>query len=216
MRNPFAVIPPSTRSEHQTSAPSCRFQMLRAPRIVFWSSTIMLAALAATARGQANLDAGKSAAQIFSDTCNACHRSPREIRYYRHARGYDDGSLSGERRQRSAGGATATSTGIGNGASRPGPAHPTCNARGGGIGSVETGCACASAAPGQCRRFPTGPHGHRFRTTRTVHSKSKIAAAVGKQGACVSVRCRSGCGATRRNRRSEAVFVPRFRGMTTR
>src|SRR5262249_59057447 len=27
-----------------------------------------------------NLDAGKSAAQIFADTCNACHRSPREIR----------------------------------------------------------------------------------------------------------------------------------------
>jgi hypothetical protein len=29
---------------------------------------------------QANLDAGKSAAQIFSDTCSACHRSPREIK----------------------------------------------------------------------------------------------------------------------------------------
>jgi hypothetical protein len=40
------------------------------------------AALAANhpARAQANLDAGKSAAQIFADTCNACHRSPREIR----------------------------------------------------------------------------------------------------------------------------------------
>ncbi|MFL6797862.1 MAG: hypothetical protein ACJ8F3_10660 [Xanthobacteraceae bacterium] len=29
---------------------------------------------------QSNLDAGKSAAQIFSDTCGACHRSPRELR----------------------------------------------------------------------------------------------------------------------------------------
>jgi hypothetical protein len=29
---------------------------------------------------QSNLDAGKSAAQIFSDTCNACHRSPRELK----------------------------------------------------------------------------------------------------------------------------------------
>src|SRR6516164_8198894 len=34
----------------------------------------------AQAQAQANLDAGKSAAQIFADTCNACHRSPREIR----------------------------------------------------------------------------------------------------------------------------------------
>jgi hypothetical protein len=43
---------------------------------------IAAAALAAAhpARAQANLDAGKSAAQIFADTCNACHRSPREIR----------------------------------------------------------------------------------------------------------------------------------------
>jgi hypothetical protein len=32
------------------------------------------------AQAQSNLDAGKSAAQIFSDTCNACHRSPREVR----------------------------------------------------------------------------------------------------------------------------------------
>jgi hypothetical protein len=29
---------------------------------------------------QSNLDAGKSASQIFSHTCNACHRSPREIK----------------------------------------------------------------------------------------------------------------------------------------
>jgi hypothetical protein len=33
-----------------------------------------------TALGQANLDAGKSPAQIFSMTCAACHRSPRELR----------------------------------------------------------------------------------------------------------------------------------------
>ena len=29
---------------------------------------------------QSNLDAGKSPAQIFANTCNACHRSPREIK----------------------------------------------------------------------------------------------------------------------------------------
>jgi hypothetical protein len=32
------------------------------------------------ALAQSNLDAGKSPAQIFVDTCNACHRSPREIK----------------------------------------------------------------------------------------------------------------------------------------
>jgi hypothetical protein len=32
------------------------------------------------AQAQSNLDAGKSPAQIFADTCNACHRSARELR----------------------------------------------------------------------------------------------------------------------------------------
>ena len=53
----------------------------RIARIVPW---IMVAAavgaMDAPARAQANLYAGKSAAQIFADTCNACHRSPREIK----------------------------------------------------------------------------------------------------------------------------------------
>ena len=30
--------------------------------------------------GQSNLDAGKTAAQLFADTCAACHRSPRELK----------------------------------------------------------------------------------------------------------------------------------------
>lgn len=41
---------------------------------------IALATGAAPVLAQSNLDAGKSPAQIFADTCNACHRSPREIR----------------------------------------------------------------------------------------------------------------------------------------
>jgi hypothetical protein len=32
------------------------------------------------AQAQINVDSGKSAAQIFASTCNACHRSPREVR----------------------------------------------------------------------------------------------------------------------------------------
>jgi hypothetical protein len=36
--------------------------------------------VAPPALGQSNLDAGKSPAQIFSDTCGVCHRSPRELK----------------------------------------------------------------------------------------------------------------------------------------
>ncbi len=52
----------------------------RLGRVVPWMVGIVVAGAAAPAQAQANLDAGKSAAQIFSDTCNACHRSPRELR----------------------------------------------------------------------------------------------------------------------------------------
>jgi hypothetical protein len=41
---------------------------------------VAVGATVSSARAQANLDRGKSAAQIFADTCNACHRNPREIR----------------------------------------------------------------------------------------------------------------------------------------
>ena len=53
--------------------------MARVALIVPWVIAAAVAA-AAPAQAQANLDAGKSAAQIFADTCSACHRSPREIR----------------------------------------------------------------------------------------------------------------------------------------
>jgi hypothetical protein len=39
-----------------------------------------LALTPAPAQAQSNIDAGKTPAQIFSDTCNACHRSPRELK----------------------------------------------------------------------------------------------------------------------------------------
>ena len=49
-------------------------------RVLPWLFGAALVVTVAPAQGQSNLDAGKSPAQIFSDTCNACHRSPREIR----------------------------------------------------------------------------------------------------------------------------------------
>ena len=54
--------------------------MLRICRVACWVIGIALSAGAASVQAQSNLDAGKSPAQIFSDTCNACHRSPREIK----------------------------------------------------------------------------------------------------------------------------------------
>jgi hypothetical protein len=52
----------------------------RVYRIVPWVIGIAVAVAASQACAQSNLDAGKSPAQIFSDTCNACHRSPRELK----------------------------------------------------------------------------------------------------------------------------------------
>jgi hypothetical protein len=41
---------------------------------------LTLSTLSHPAQAQSNLDAGKSPAQIFADTCSACHKSPREIK----------------------------------------------------------------------------------------------------------------------------------------
>ena len=54
--------------------------MSRIDRIVLWATGAAVAMAVVPAQAQSNLDAGKSAAQIFADTCNACHRSPREVR----------------------------------------------------------------------------------------------------------------------------------------
>lgn len=55
--------------------------MSRVGRIARWmvGAAVWMAVLPAQA--QSNLDAGKSPAQIFADTCNACHRSARELKH---------------------------------------------------------------------------------------------------------------------------------------
>ena len=51
------------------------------PRLVSWTVGCFAAALQMTAAGaQGNIDAGKTPAQIFGDTCSACHRSARDLR----------------------------------------------------------------------------------------------------------------------------------------
>jgi len=53
----------------------------RIDRIGQWVIGAAVAMAVVPAHAQStNLDAGKSAAQIFADTCNACHRSARELR----------------------------------------------------------------------------------------------------------------------------------------
>jgi len=52
----------------------------RVALVVPWVIAAAALTADAPAQAQANLDAGKSAAQIFADTCNACHRNPREIK----------------------------------------------------------------------------------------------------------------------------------------
>ena len=54
--------------------------MPRVGQVVSGLAGVALWLAANPAFAQSNLDAGKSAAQIFSHTCNACHRSPREIK----------------------------------------------------------------------------------------------------------------------------------------
>lgn len=45
-----------------------------------WIVGLAAVLLASPAAAQGNLDAGKSPAQIFSDTCAGCHRSPGQVR----------------------------------------------------------------------------------------------------------------------------------------
>ena len=45
-----------------------------------WLIGLAAALLAGPANAQGNLDAGKSPAQIFADTCSACHRRPQELK----------------------------------------------------------------------------------------------------------------------------------------
>ena len=55
--------------------------MSRIDRIMLWVTGAAVVMTVVPAQAQStNIDAGKSAAQIFADTCNACHRSARELR----------------------------------------------------------------------------------------------------------------------------------------
>jgi len=49
-------------------------------RVLAWVAGLAVCGAGVRVQAQSNLDAGKSPAQIFAGTCNACHRSPRDIK----------------------------------------------------------------------------------------------------------------------------------------
>jgi len=53
---------------------------MRARRSAFWAVGLLAILVAGAARPQGNIDAGKSPAQMFADTCSTCHRRPQELR----------------------------------------------------------------------------------------------------------------------------------------
>ena len=104
--------------------------MSRVSRVVPWLIGAAVSVAAAPVQAQSNLDAGKSPAQIFSNTCGACHRSPRELKQtsagflrehytYRRAGSRGHGGLSGLRGQRSARGPATTAAALGAGQAAP-------------------------------------------------------------------------------------------------
>jgi len=54
--------------------------VLRDWRLVPWLTAVAATISAAPAAAQGNIDAGRTPAQLFADTCAACHRSVRDVK----------------------------------------------------------------------------------------------------------------------------------------
>ena len=80
-RKPLRLVADKRRKAEKVHKPGVwRFTVLRTSRVAFWATAALLSGPGIASHAQSNLDAGKSPAQIFADTCSACHRSPREIK----------------------------------------------------------------------------------------------------------------------------------------
>jgi mono/diheme cytochrome c family protein len=64
----------------QASADSEEAAVLRVRRSVPWIAGVLAVLVASSALPQGNIDAGKSPAQLFADTCSNCHRRPQELK----------------------------------------------------------------------------------------------------------------------------------------
>src|SRR5581483_11618405 len=54
---------------------------MRRPIAAVMTGVALATGAIVTASAQANLDAGKSPAQMFAQGCSACHRTPRDLAY---------------------------------------------------------------------------------------------------------------------------------------
>jgi hypothetical protein len=54
--------------------------VLNVRRSVAWLAGVLAVVMASAASPQGNIDAGKTPAQMFADTCSNCHRRPQELK----------------------------------------------------------------------------------------------------------------------------------------
>ena len=62
------------------SADKRKVTVLRLRRSLAWIVGVLGVLVAGSAIPQGNIDAGKSPAQLFADTCSNCHRRPQELK----------------------------------------------------------------------------------------------------------------------------------------
>jgi hypothetical protein len=62
------------------TADDAKAPALRIRRLAPWIAGVLAAVIAGSALPQGNIDAGKSPAQLFADTCSNCHRRPQELK----------------------------------------------------------------------------------------------------------------------------------------
>ena len=70
----------SVETRQASSAASDEAAALRVRRSAPWIVGVVAVLAAGSALPQGNIDAGKSPAQMFADTCSNCHRRPQELR----------------------------------------------------------------------------------------------------------------------------------------
>lgn len=70
----------SVESRQASSADGGEAAVLRVRRTAPWIVGLVAALAAGSALPQGNIDAGKSPAQMFADTCSNCHRRPQDLK----------------------------------------------------------------------------------------------------------------------------------------
>jgi hypothetical protein len=73
------VTPPPAIYAMPTAIPRLEKQGMLSRALSLATVTLLIGCLTAGVAAAENLDAGKSPSQIFSNTCNACHKSPRGL-----------------------------------------------------------------------------------------------------------------------------------------